>query len=313
MERYEMLVERIARSAKLDLKEVEKRVEEKKAKLSGLISREGAAQIIAAELGISFEDQDVKIKEILPGMKRVNFVGRVVSIFPVREYEKNGRSGKVANFIVADNTGSVRVVLWDMKHIELIENQKIKVDTVVEIKNASSRESEVHLSGFSELNLSKQDIKEVKVTSSVSKVTLEEAKQGQNVSVRGVVAQLFQPRFYSTCPECKKKVVQKEEQFICPEHGSVKPTERAILNFVLDDGTENMRIVLFSEQINALINEKDLKDLEKSSSFRDDFLGTEVYVTGPVKRNQLFNNLEIVANNVEKAKVENLIKELEAN
>jgi len=41
--------------------EGEAKVEDKKAKLSGLISKEGAAQIIAAELGVNFEDQDLKL------------------------------------------------------------------------------------------------------------------------------------------------------------------------------------------------------------------------------------------------------------
>ena len=58
--------------------------------------------------------------------------------------------------------------------------------------------------------------------------------------------------------------------------------------------------------------EEDLKDTDKATAFRDDFLGTEIYLSGNVKRNQLFNNLEIVANGVEKVDVDKLIEELEA-
>ena len=86
-----------------------------------------------------------------------------------------------------------------------------------------------------------------------------------------------------------------------------------ILNFVIDDGTENMRVVMFSDQIKALIPEEDLKDEVKSKDFRDDFLGTEIYLSGRVNRNQLFNNLEIVASGVEKVDVEKLIEELDKN
>ena len=110
MQNYDLLIERIAKSAKLEKEEIERRVEAKKAKLSGLISKEGAAQIIAAELGISFEDQDLKISELMPGMKRVNVIGKIITLFPVREYSKNGREGKVANFVIADETGNTRVV-----------------------------------------------------------------------------------------------------------------------------------------------------------------------------------------------------------
>jgi len=311
MQNYKILIERIVKSSGLSIEEVEERVDAKKEKLSGLISKEGAAQIIAAELGISFEDQDLKVNELMPGIKKVNLVGKIVNLFPVREYEKNGREGKVANFILADETGSVRVVLWDINHISLIEDGRVKKGSVVEIKNGAMRDSEVHLSGFSEFRESMVSIGDVKDELSVREEVLENVRQGQSVRVRGLVVQIFQPRFYSVCPNCNKKAVLEGEKFTCLEHGNIVPKERAILNFVLDDGTETMRVVMFSDQINMLISEGDLKNPEKASAFRDDFIGTEIYLEGTVKRNQLFNNLEIIASKVEKVDVEKLIEVLE--
>jgi len=310
MQNYELLVERIAKSAGLEKDEVERKIEAKKAKLSGLISKDGAAQIIAAELGINFENQNLKISELMPGMRKVNVVGKIINLFPVREYSKNGREGKVVNFILADETGNIRVVLWDVNHIGLIENGTIKQEHVVEIKSGSTRDGEIHLSGFGELKKSDAIIKNARTEAMVSEKNLDEVGQGQNVKIRGVVVKVFQPRFYSVCPECNKKVVAKDEIFSCAEHGVVKPKKRAILNFVLDDGTESMRVVMFSDQIDVLISEEDLKDEKKATKFRDDFIGTEIYLSGTVKRNQLFNNLEIVASNVEKVDVEKLVKEL---
>jgi replication factor A1 len=312
MQNYDLLLERISKASGLAKEEVERKIEAKKAKLSGLISKEGAAQIIAAELGISFEDSDLKISELMPGMKRVNIVGKIINLFPVREYEKNGRSGKVANFIIADETGNTKVVLWDVNHIAMIEDERLKKGDVVEIKNGSTREREVHLSGFSELKKSAQVIDSVQTDAAVVERSLEEVRQGQNVKVRGVVVQIFQPRFYSVCPECNKKAVSEGETFRCMEHGIIKPKDKAILNFVIDDGTETMRVVMFSDQINLLVPEEDLKDPLKITAFKDDFLGTEVYVSGSVKRNQLFNNLEVVVSGVEKVNVDKLVGELEA-
>jgi len=313
MQNYDLLVERIASSAGLEKAEVERKVEAKKAKLSGLISKEGAAQIIAAELGINFEDQDLKISELMAGMRKVNVVAKVVNIFPVREFNKNGREGKVANFVIADETGSTRCVLWDVNHIALIENETIKAGDVVEIKGGSTRDSEIHLSSFSELKKSDKEMGDVKTAPAVSEVTLEEVRQGQNVKVRGVIVQVFQPRFYSVCPKCNKKVLPDGEGFKCAEHGPVvTPKDRAILNFVLDDGTETMRVVMFSDQINALIPEEDLKDADKAIAFRDDLMGSEIYLSGRVQRNQFFNTLEIIASDVEKVDVEALIEILNA-
>ena len=312
MQNYDLLIERIASSAGLEKEEVERKVEAKKAKLSGLISKEGAAQIIAAELGINFEDQDLKIGELMAGMRKVNVVAKVINLFPVREYSKNGREGKVANFVIADDTGSTRVVLWDVNHIALIEDGTIKEGDVVEIKNGATRDMEIHLSGFSEIKKSEKVMDDIKTGAVTAEVTLAEARQGQSVRIRGTVVQVFSPRFYHVCPECNKKALQEGEGYKCAEHGAITPKDKAILNFVLDDGTESMRIVMFSDQIALVVPEEDLKDEAKALAFRDDFIGTEIYLSGNVKTNNFFNNLEIIASGVEKVDVENLIKELDA-
>jgi ssDNA-binding replication factor A large subunit len=313
MQNYELLIERIAKSAGLEKDEVERKVEAKKAKLSGLISKEGAAQIIAAELGISFENADLKISELMLGMRKVNVIGKMMNLSPVREYEKNGRSGKVVNFMLADDSGNCRVVLWDTNHIALIENGEIKEGDVVEIRNASMRDTEVHLSGFSEFKKSAQEMDEVVTEKVVSEATLDSAVNGQSIKARAVVVSMYEPRFYSVCPQCNKKVTSEGEDFVCAEHGKVDAKERAILNLTIDDSTECMRTVLFSDAINTLIPETELKDAAKFEAFKMDMLGTEVYVSGRVNRNSLFNNLEIVGNSIEKVDVDKLISDLESN
>src|SRR3989344_1407111 len=92
---YDRILEKIAKASGLDKSEIENMVEARKSKLSGLISREGAAQVIAAELGVSFENEKLKIDELLPGMRSVNVVGKVITLFPVRSFKtKRGDEGK---------------------------------------------------------------------------------------------------------------------------------------------------------------------------------------------------------------------------
>ena len=45
--------------------------------------------------------------------------------------------------------------------------------------------------------------------------------------------------------------------------------------------------------------------------FRDDFLGSEVWLQGSVRKNQLFNTMEVSVQDVEKVDVEKLILKLE--
>ena len=106
---YENIIERISRSSGVAKDEIERRVDAKRAKLSGLISKEGAAQVIAAELGISFDNEKLKIGELLAGMRKVNVIGKVINSFPVRTFVRNGKESKVANIIIADDTSNIKV------------------------------------------------------------------------------------------------------------------------------------------------------------------------------------------------------------
>ena len=313
MQNFDLLIERIARVSGLGKEEIERRVEAKRAKLSGLISKEGAAQIIAAELGISFENVQLKISELMPGMRKISVFGKIINLFAVREYNKNGRSGKIGSFIIADESGNVRAVLWDANHIKLIESGHLKQGDVVEIANASMREGEIHLGGFSDIKKSELVLENVKTETVLQERAVKDLDAGQRVKVRGVIVQMFNPRFFHVCPECGKKATEGAEGFSCEEHGRVSAKERCLINGVLDDGTETIRFVLFSDQINKLIPEEELKNPEKLITFREDLLGSGVYISGIVKKNTLFNNLEVSVSDIERVDVEKLIEQLEKN
>src|SRR3989338_3923830 len=108
MDNYDNLLERITRASKLSKEEIERRVEAKRAKLSGLVSKEGAAQIVAAELGINFDQERLKINQLVQGMRKANILGKIVDISPVREFNKNNRAGKVVNLLLADESSNVK-------------------------------------------------------------------------------------------------------------------------------------------------------------------------------------------------------------
>lgn len=310
MQNYEFLKKRIASFSGLSEDEIEKRIEAKRAKLSGLISREGAAQIIAAELGINLENIELKVAEISHGLKKINLLVKVVKIFPVRAFNKNGKEGKVSNLIVADESGSVKVVLWDTNQIKLIEEGIIKEGDCVEIKNASVRDSEVHLSGFSDIKKTNLELGEVKIGLSFQKKFLNEVKSGDSVIIKGVVVQVFSPRFFYVCPECKKRVVENAEGYSCVEHGNILPTERAILTLVVDDGTDNIRVIAFSDQIAKLVEQDKLKNGEEFLKLKEKILGEEFLFFGFIRKNPLFGENELVLSDLKEIVVEELLSEI---
>lgn len=309
MDSYVKLLERISQASGMQKEEIERKIEAKRAKLSGLVSREGAAQIVAAELGINFDRERMRISELVQGMKRVNVAGKIIEIYPVRQYNKNGREGKVANMIVADESSNIKVVLWDINHIALIENGKIKLGDVIEIGNAMIRNGELHLSSFSDIKQSQEKINQVVTERVYSTRKIANAKVGQDLKTRAVVVQAFDPRYFEVCSECGKKAVDSE----CKVHGKVEPRKRALINVILDDGTETIRALLSSELALKLgLSEEEIFSLEKFYEKKSSLIGEEKYFAGGVRSNVLYNTVEFNIESIEDFNVEELIKELEA-
>jgi len=312
-ENYEKILEKIAKCASLEKEEIERRVEAKRAKLAGLISKEGAAQVIAAELGISFDNEKFKINELLPGMKRVNLTGKIINLFPVRTFTtKKGDQGKVANLVVADETSNIKVVLWDVNHIALIEKGDVSDGNVIEIVNGSMRDNEIHLGSFSELKLSNDIFEEVNTEKIVKEKDIVDFRVGDSSSVRAFIVQTFEPKFFNVCSECKKKVTPEGENFMCKEHGKVLPEKRALINIVLDDGTETTRCVLFHETLNGL-GLTELENADMLTQQRENLLGKEMIFSGNVRINKFFNNPEFIVDEVKEINIDDLISKLEKN
>lgn len=308
---YERIVNKIAESSGSTVAEIEEKIELKKSKLSGFISKEGAAQIVAAELGVTFENEKLKIDELLPGMRKVNIVGKIVRLFPVRTFTtKKGEESKVANMWVADESANVKVVLWDTHHIALIEEGKIGENSVVEISNAMMRDSEVHLGNFSEIKPSSETLGEVKTERTFREKNISEFVKGESVGARAFIVQAFEPRFFNVCSECNKKVEPEGDGFACKEHGKVVPEKRAVVTIVIDDGTESIRAVLFHESVKDL-GITELENPEALATQKQAILGKEMVFSGNVRENSYFNNLEVVIDSVKDPDLDAVVKGLE--
>lgn len=308
---YERILEKISKASGIGKDEIERKVEAKRARLSGLISKEGAAQVIASELGISFENERLKINELLPGMRKVNTIGKVINLFPVRTFTtKKGEESKVVNFWIADETANTKVVLWDTNHIGMIENGKIAVGTTIEISNGSMRDSEIHLGSFSQIKPSEEILGDVKTEKVFRKKNIGEFKIGESTSARAFVLQVFEPRFFNVCPECNKKALQEGEAFSCQKHGKIIPEKRAVSTLVLDDGTESIRAVLFHEAL-LKMGFSQLENQEKFAEEKENFLGKEMIFTGNVRNNAFFNTPEFIIEDVKEAEPDLVISELE--
>ncbi len=97
-------------SGQISPEEFELKVEEKVQLMGELCDRRTAAMLVAREFG----EVELKIDRIRPETGKVTFVGKIVSISEVHEFPRSdGSAGRVANLTLADETGTVRIVLWD--------------------------------------------------------------------------------------------------------------------------------------------------------------------------------------------------------
>jgi replication factor A1 len=167
----EETVNKIVEEKRLPRKQVFDLIEKKKSTLSWMISDEGAADIVAKELGVEthpgFEGEDLSLTvgDLVAGMSKVTITGRVAKVKPLREFaDKNGQKGIVASLTLVDKSGDMNVVLWgDLA--KFVQDNRINEGSIVRIHNAYVREDlggrvELHVGRMGHLETNPLDAKE---------------------------------------------------------------------------------------------------------------------------------------------------------
>jgi len=136
------IVGQIAGKSSKAIAEVQNLVEAKKKKFSGILSGSGAAFMVAKDLGIELGLESVKrvnISQIKEGMQNINLVVKVMQVFSPKEFEKNGKKGKLCSLIVADSTGETRLTVWH-DDVRRLSEQGIKRGSVLLLRNCYAKE-----------------------------------------------------------------------------------------------------------------------------------------------------------------------------
>ncbi len=318
---YEQIIEKIQKEKEISLTEIELKIKNKLKELSDLISKEGAAYIVANELGVKvYEDfgkKTLKINQLISGIGSLNIVGKVVDVYEIRDFNTKNRKGRVASFLIGDETGTARAVLWDINHIKEIENGNIVKDKVIKIKNAYVKENngfkEIHLGNRASIDLNPEEkIDDVKIgyAREVIKKQIKDLIAGEFAGISGTIVQVFEPRFYEACAECGKKV--NNETLKCELHQNSLTTKNPIFNFYLDDGTDTIRLVAFRENVSKLIT--NINEIRENPALfeesRGNLLGSQFMFTGKVTKNEMFDRKEFIINSMEQIDIEEAAQEL---
>ncbi|MCL7411105.1 MAG: OB-fold nucleic acid binding domain-containing protein [Methanosarcinaceae archaeon] len=237
------------------------KVNEKVEQMSGLCDEKTAAMLVAHDLGVTDTGREVtKISAITVDSGNVNFIAKVMSVFNAKEFNRNdGTLGKVGNITVADETGSIRVTLWDDK-ADLITAGNIEIGQNMQISGYVK-------DGYSgvEVNIGKNGVlaetdEEVDATMNSQKIT--DIKDGMgDINLCGRIVDIADVRTFS-----KKD-----------------GTEGRVCNITIGDETGKIRVTLWDEKA----------DLVKDFSFDDSI---EI-INGYARENNFNQQVEIQVGN----------------
>jgi len=201
----EQIVQQILVSRRdLSRNDVLKKIYEKKRSAEDYFLDEVAARIVATELGVEIRGEneafsgEINIKDLVSGLNDVTIAARIIAVYPVQTFSRSDLTeGRVARMLLADGTGTLKLVLWDDK-IELIEARKMQQGQIVRVLHGYVRESfdgklELHLGKKGDLEISPKDVDEsrfphtVDFMDKIGRLTPEKKR----ISIQGLVTQAF--------------------------------------------------------------------------------------------------------------------------
>lgn len=251
--KIEVYVNKIIEDTGLTRKEIQNLVEDKKNELKGLISDEGALFIIAKELGVDIKSEnndilreiEIFISDITQNMKNITLFGRIKEIYNVNSFTKNdGNKGFVGSFLLHDNTGDARIVLWD-DQIKIFNEPNFEKNELVKIINGNAKKGkfgdiEIHIGRYGKLILSPEDVDYKKYPKiSFKSININDINLNlKSISIEGKIIQIS--------PE--REFIRKNGEF-----GRVR-------SFLLLDSTGSIRITFWNEDTEKM-NSLEINDV----------------------------------------------------
>jgi len=329
---FEEVLSELEKISQLPRSELLEKIKNKCDELSGLITQEGAAYIVAREMGVNLINENkrrLQIKNIFSGMRNVNVIGRVFKISPTIDFsKKNGNKGRVCNIFIGDETGSFRIPLWN-DQVKMIDDKTIQVGSVVQIMGGLAKdniygEMEISLGRFGSIQVIEdlQDfppVEELGKMSSLSpgkRVSIKKLKEGDYL-ISGTVVHVFKGKFiFNTCSICGSSIAERK----CSNHGEVKASPKLIVSGIIDDGTDDLRFVVFRDLAEKFIETtaEELAGLEQEKRYeivKSKILGKQIQLLGKVRKANIGNRLEMIVSEVKALNVldesKRLLEELE--
>lgn len=207
------------------------------------------------------------ISDIKDGMFNVSITGRVAQISGLKEFERaDGSPGKVLSLILADSTGSIRVVAWNTSADKLLN---LKTSDILSVKGGYTKTGlnnniEVHLGELALIDINPPGIKmpaidklsKSFVSSGFERKKISELKPTEKAEVVGTIVYIFSKNIvYPACPNCFKKAEKSAEGWLCENCGPLNRINyRLIFSATIDDGSGTIRANLLGNSGENLLD-----------------------------------------------------------
>ena len=146
---------------------------------------------------VTYSTPTRKISDIKDGMSDITLIGEVLDLNPIKTFsKKDGGEGRVSSITIGDDTGTIRVSLWDDKAGFVNE---LKIGNAVKIQNAYSKNN--NFSQKVEMSLGASSVIEIvdEDTGYEQKfLKVDEIKDGMDgVNLSGVILDISDVRTFS--------------------------------------------------------------------------------------------------------------------
>jgi DNA/RNA endonuclease YhcR with UshA esterase domain len=329
----EDLIEKVVEESELSEDDLKEKIDEKMEEFEGLVSEEGAVHLVAKEHGIELAEEaseDLKIENIVPDMRKVDAKGRVLNISDMNTFERDEdeEDGKVQNLLLGDDTGTIRVTLWD-EQTEIAEN--VSEGDVIEMAGCYTVEddrgnAELRLGDSATVKMAddQEQFENIENEASMTEVAVSEINaEGSSYRTKGMIMQVYTSNpFYRVEPDTGDTVREDDDgNFVTDDGDEIEdPEGRLAVSGVIDDGTENIRCVFFGEQAREMLDVDEetekVMDVDAVEDAAEKVRGKEVEVEGRTRYNDYFGRIELLVNEMNEIEaedeIENMLDILEA-
>lgn len=208
-----------------------------------------------------------KIEDLDEDEEDTIIIGRIIEMYDVREFDRDsGESGHVRNIEIADDTGTIRVALWDKDALKernigdgiKLQNPRLALNMDNRLEANVSSATTLLEPSESELE-ALPSIEELMEAIYVSKQIESLLEDDTNISVTGTIREVNTDRVLrKRCPNCNQSVEESIDEYICDNCGHTfdEPDYLLMVPTRIEDDTGDIQVTFFDKLAEELIGMK---------------------------------------------------------